>query len=72
MWDLAIIGGGPAGSAAALRAKQLQPDARVLLLDKADFPRDKACGDGIAAHCREELALSGSRTSSPTTGRCSA
>ncbi|AWS45528.1 NAD(P)/FAD-dependent oxidoreductase [Streptosporangium sp. 'caverna'] len=59
MWDLAIIGGGPAGSAAALRAKQLQPDARVLLLDKADFPRDKACGDGIAAHCREELALLG-------------
>ncbi|SNT09285.1 geranylgeranyl reductase family [Streptosporangium subroseum] len=59
MWDLAIIGGGPAGSAAALRAKQLRPDARVLLLDKADFPRDKACGDGIAAHCREELALLG-------------
>ncbi|MEV6863730.1 NAD(P)/FAD-dependent oxidoreductase [Streptosporangium subroseum] len=59
MWDLAIIGGGPAGSAAALRAKQLRPDARVLLLDKEDFPRDKACGDGIAAHCREELALLG-------------
>jgi geranylgeranyl reductase family protein len=59
MWDLAIIGGGPAGSAAALRARQLRPDARVLLLDKEDFPRDKACGDGIAAHCREELALLG-------------
>ncbi|WP_371786691.1 NAD(P)/FAD-dependent oxidoreductase [Streptosporangium subroseum] len=59
MWDLVIIGGGPAGSAAALRARQLRPDARVLLLDKEDFPRDKACGDGIAAHCREELALLG-------------
>ncbi|MFD1496521.1 NAD(P)/FAD-dependent oxidoreductase [Streptosporangium lutulentum] len=59
MWDLVVVGGGPAGSAAALRAKRLRPDARVLLLDKADFPRDKACGDGIAAHCHEELALLG-------------
>ncbi|MEV7970078.1 NAD(P)/FAD-dependent oxidoreductase [Sphaerisporangium sp. NPDC088356] len=59
IWDLVVVGGGPAGSAAALRAKQLRPEARVLLLDKADFPRDKACGDGIAAHGREELALLG-------------
>ncbi|GAA2894075.1 geranylgeranyl reductase family protein [Streptosporangium fragile] len=54
-----IVGGGPAGSAAALGAKRLRPDARVLLLDRADFPRDKACGDGIAAHGRDELALLG-------------
>jgi geranylgeranyl reductase family protein len=59
MWDLVVVGGGPAGSAAALRARQLSPGARVLLLDKDDFPRDKACGDGIAAHGREELALLG-------------
>ncbi|WP_433236355.1 NAD(P)/FAD-dependent oxidoreductase [Streptosporangium sp. CA-135522] len=59
VWDLVIVGGGPAGSAAALRAKQLRPHARVLLLDRADFPRDKACGDGIAAHGRDELALLG-------------
>ncbi|MBB2912417.1 geranylgeranyl reductase family protein [Streptosporangium becharense] len=58
-WDLVIIGGGPAGSAAALGAKRLRPDARVLLLDRAEFPRDKACGDGIAAHGRDELALLG-------------
>ncbi|WP_229803799.1 NAD(P)/FAD-dependent oxidoreductase [Planobispora rosea] len=59
IWDLVVVGGGPAGSAAALRAKQLRPRARVLLLDKADFPRDKACGDGIAAHGGDELALLG-------------
>ncbi|MEU7900666.1 NAD(P)/FAD-dependent oxidoreductase [Nonomuraea sp. NPDC049152] len=59
VWDLVVVGGGPAGSAAALRAKQLDPDARVLLLDRDDFPRDKACGDGIAAHGRDELALLG-------------
>ncbi|MFC4533875.1 geranylgeranyl reductase family protein [Sphaerisporangium dianthi] len=58
-WDVVVVGGGPAGAAAAIRAKQLRPDARVLLADKADFPRDKACGDGIAAHGREELALLG-------------
>ncbi|GIH96229.1 NAD(P)/FAD-dependent oxidoreductase [Planobispora siamensis] len=58
-WDVIIVGGGPAGSAAALRVRQLRPQARVLLLDRADFPRDKACGDGIAAHGVDELALLG-------------
>jgi menaquinone-9 beta-reductase len=48
--DVAVVGAGPAGSAAALRTLQLRPDARVLLLDAAAFPRDKTCGDGIAAH----------------------
>ena len=59
VYDLVVVGAGPAGSAAALRARQLRPDARVLLLDRADFPRDKSCGDGIAAHGRDELALLG-------------
>lgn len=58
-WDLIVIGGGPAGSAAALAAVGARPGARVLLLDRADFPRDKACGDGIAAHGRDELAKLG-------------
>ncbi|MFB9248866.1 NAD(P)/FAD-dependent oxidoreductase [Sphaerisporangium melleum] len=58
-WDVIVVGAGPAGAAAAIRAKQLRPRARVLLTDKADFPRDKACGDGIAAHGRDELALLG-------------
>jgi len=58
-WDLLVVGGGPAGSAAALAAKLRRPDARVLLLDRSDFPRDKACGDGIAAHGRDELAKLG-------------
>jgi menaquinone-9 beta-reductase len=53
--DVAVVGAGPAGSAAALRVLQLRPDARVLLLDAAAFPRDKTCGDGIAAHVFELL-----------------
>ena len=57
--DVAVVGAGPAGSAAALRVLQLRPDARVLLLDAAAFPRDKTCGDGIAAHVLELLTALG-------------
>jgi len=56
VWDLAIVGAGPAGAAAALGALSARPDLRVLLLDRADFPRDKACGDGIAPHVLDVLA----------------
>ncbi|MDA0636783.1 NAD(P)/FAD-dependent oxidoreductase [Nonomuraea sp. MCN248] len=59
MWDLVVVGAGPAGCAAALGALRRRPGIRVLVLDKAGFPRDKACGDGIAAHGRDELARLG-------------
>jgi geranylgeranyl reductase family protein len=52
---LAIVGAGPAGAAAALSVLALRPDADVLLLDAAAFPRDKTCGDGISAHVLELL-----------------
>lgn len=54
-----VVGGGPAGASAALAARRAAPAARVLLLDKARFPRDKACGDGIAPHALDELAALG-------------
>jgi menaquinone-9 beta-reductase len=47
-WDLAVVGAGPAGSAAAIGALRVDPSLRVVLLDRAEFPRDKSCGDGIA------------------------
>jgi geranylgeranyl reductase family protein len=59
VYDVAVVGAGPAGSAAALSALRTRPGARVLLLDKADFPRDKSCGDGIAPHALDELARLG-------------
>ena len=59
VWDVAIVGAGPAGAAAALGARQLNPAVTVLLLDKADFPRDKTCGDGIAPHVLDVLAAVG-------------
>ncbi|MFA9428929.1 geranylgeranyl reductase family protein [Egicoccus sp. AB-alg2] len=47
-WDLAVVGSGPAGSATAIGALRVDPSLRVALLDRAEFPRDKPCGDGIA------------------------
>jgi menaquinone-9 beta-reductase len=47
-WDLAIVGAGPAGSATAIGALAVDPSLRVALLDRAEFPRDKSCGDGVA------------------------
>jgi menaquinone-9 beta-reductase len=58
-YDLIIVGAGPAGSAAALAALQADPRARVALVDAATFPRDKACGDGIAPQALNELAALG-------------
>jgi geranylgeranyl reductase family protein len=44
-FDIGIVGAGPAGSAsAALLARQ---GLSVALIDRAQFPRDKVCGDGI-------------------------
>lgn len=56
-FDLAIVGGGPAGSAAAWQARQ--SGARVVLLDKAQFPRDKPCGDGLTARAVSYLQKMG-------------
>ncbi len=51
-----MVGAGPAGAATALGALAAEPGLSVLLLDRHDFPRDKACGDGIAPHVFDLLA----------------
>ena len=61
VWDLVIVGAGPAGAATALGALARAPGMRVLLLDRADFPRDKCCGDGIAPHVLDVLGSVGVR-----------
>lgn len=45
LFDVAVVGGGPAGSSAARAAAEA--GARVLLLDRAQFPRYKTCGGGL-------------------------
>ena len=47
-WDVAIIGAGPAGSITAHRLAL--KGVHVALLDAAEFPRDKSCGDGVGTH----------------------
>lgn len=42
---MVIVGAGPAGTAAAITAAR--SGRRVVLVDKATFPRDKICGDGL-------------------------
>lgn len=56
VWDLVVVGAGPAGATAAIAARRADPSARVLVLDAADFPRDKVCGDGVAPHAMDVLA----------------
>jgi geranylgeranyl reductase family protein len=58
-WDLVVVGAGPAGASTALGALREDPSLRVLLLDRADFPRDKSCGDGIAPHVFDALRTVG-------------
>jgi geranylgeranyl reductase family protein len=53
-FDVVVVGAGPAGATAAIAARRA--GASVLLLDRADFPRDKPCGDGIAAEALDVLA----------------
>ncbi|CAN5431137.1 geranylgeranyl reductase family protein [soil metagenome] len=45
IWDVIVVGAGPAGSTAARVAAEA--GARVLLIDRATFPRYKTCGGGI-------------------------
>ena len=53
-FDVLIVGAGPAGSVAALVLARA--GARVALVDKAAFPRDKACGDLIGPRGVQLLA----------------
>jgi geranylgeranyl reductase family protein len=45
--DVAIVGAGPAGCAAAIAA--VRAGLRTVVFDRARFPRDKTCGDGLTA-----------------------
>ena len=56
--DVVVVGAGPAGAAAAVTLAEAGAD--VVVVDKARFPRDKICGDGLttgALRLLERLGL---------------
>ncbi len=56
--DIAVIGAGPGGAAAALRLAQLGV-GRVVVVDRAALPRDKTCGSGLSPKGIESLRALG-------------
>lgn len=59
IYDIAIIGAGPAGIAAAFGLRSLisKRAGKVVLIDKAVFPRDKICGDAVPQRVFKDLDL---------------
>ena len=55
--DVIVVGAGPGGAAAAHYLASTGID--VLLLEKATFPRDKVCGDGLTPRAVRELITMG-------------
>lgn len=56
-YDIIIVGGGPAGSAAALYGAK--EGLKILIVEKERFPRDKICGDAISGKSIENMELLG-------------
>ena len=55
--DVVVVGAGPAGVAAAVPLARA--GRQVLLVDRATFPRDKCCGDGLTTAALRELEALG-------------
>jgi flavin-dependent dehydrogenase len=53
-FDLVVIGGGPAGTSAAITAAR--GGARVLLLERGKLPRQRVCGEFVSAESLDLLA----------------
>jgi flavin-dependent dehydrogenase len=58
-YDVLILGGGPSGLSTAMHLIQLRPDLapRILVLERAHYPRPKLCAGGLVADA--EIILRG-------------
>ncbi len=66
MWDVAIVGSGPAGSSCA--AFCAAAGLKTLVLERAKFPREKVCGDCLNPTCwpvLERLGVAGEVRAAP-------
>jgi flavin-dependent dehydrogenase len=54
-YDVAVVGGGPAGASAALDLAAA--GAEVVLVERDPLPRYKACGGGLVPRARKALAV---------------
>ncbi|HET7651546.1 MAG TPA: geranylgeranyl reductase family protein [Acidimicrobiales bacterium] len=52
--EVCVVGGGPGGAAAAITLARAGRE--VHLVDKATFPRDKTCGDGLTTNALRRLS----------------
>jgi geranylgeranyl reductase family protein len=57
IFDVLVVGAGPGGIAAAITASRCGNS--VVCVDKASFPRDKTCGDGLTADALRGLEALG-------------
>jgi geranylgeranyl reductase family protein len=58
-FDVAIVGAGPSGSSLGWYLSKGNPNLKVLLLEKKQFPRDKYCGDAVSWTAQKHLRRMG-------------
>ncbi|WP_394824042.1 NAD(P)/FAD-dependent oxidoreductase [Pendulispora albinea] len=55
-FDVAIVGGGPAGSTTAIALAKAAPGRTIVLLEKATYPREKYCAGALGGRGEKILA----------------
>jgi len=67
-YDVVVAGAGPAGISSAVALVRRDPSLRhrILVLDRAAFPREKPCGGGLTGHAEEAMAALGLELTVPS------
>jgi len=68
VYDVVIAGAGPAGVSTAVALVRRDPSlkGRIVVLDRAKFPREKPCGGGLTGHAEEAMAKLGLELTVPS------